>query len=97
MGIKSWIMERRAAMAFASLVGLWAFASLVGLCAMACTILLTADQTTYKKLDVQEACEHLHTFMHEGKRYYCAPWVRLPNAELPLAPERAIEEDTTHA
>lgn len=69
-------------------------------CALALAILVLLpndDQSRRKSIDVIEACEELHTFMYEGKRYYCAPWVRLPNAELPESPERAIEEDTTHA
>jgi hypothetical protein len=46
-----------------------------------------------KHLDVIEACEQLHSFMHDGKRYYCAPWIEMaPKAE--PAPAR---EESTHA
>lgn len=46
-----------------------------------------------KRLDVIEACEQLNSFMHDGKRYYCAPWIEMaPEAEQPQA-----REESTHA
>ena len=37
----------------------------------------------HPRIDVIEACEQLNTFMHDGKRYYCAPWVEEPTAPTP--------------
>lgn len=48
-----------------------------------------------KRLDVIEACEQLNSFMHDGKRYYCAPWIE-SEAQSEMAPPSAREE-STHA
>lgn len=31
-----------------------------------------------KTIDVHEACEVTNVFVHEGKKYYCAPWIEQP-------------------
>lgn len=52
---------------------------------------VTANINPKARIDVEEACEQLNTFMHEGKRYYCAPWVEYTK---PAAPAPAAEELT---
>jgi len=89
MSIKVWWNENKASVAWAALACVWASAVVV--------MSQSDDRSRQKTIDVIEACEELHTFMHNGQRYYCAPWVRLPDAELPESPERIAEEDTTHA
>lgn len=49
---------------------------------------LAATAEPKARINVEEACEQLNTFMHEGKRYYCAPWVEYTN---PAAPAPATE------
>lgn len=41
------------------------------------------------RINVEESCEQLNSFMHEGKRYYCAPWVEYTT---PAEPAPATEE-----
>jgi hypothetical protein len=49
-------------------------------------LISSLSTATYKRIDVVETCEQPHTFMHDGKRYYCAPWVPLEDEEAPATP-----------
>lgn len=43
-------------------------------------------------IDVKETCEQLHAFVHNGRKYYCAPWIEADtNESAPAA------QETTHA
>lgn len=45
-----------------------------------------------RTIDVKETCEQLHAFVHNGRKYYCAPWIEEDtNESAPAA------QETTHA
>lgn len=46
----------------------------------------------HRTIDVKETCEQLHAFVHNGRKYYCAPWIEADtNESAPAA------QETTHA
>lgn len=46
-----------------------------------------------RTIDVKETCEQLHAFVHNGRKYYCAPWIEADDAN-ESAP---AAQETTHA
>lgn len=43
----------------------------------------------FKNINVEETCEQLHSFVHNGRKYYCAPWIEADdtNESAPAAQE----------
>lgn len=29
----------------------------------------------HRTINVEETCEEVHAFVHNGRKYYCAPWI----------------------
>ena len=46
-----------------------------------------------KRINVEETCEQLHAFVHNGRKYYCAPWIEA-DEDTEIAP---AAQETTHA
>lgn len=47
----------------------------------------------HRTIDVEETCEQLHAFVHNGRKYYCAPWIEADDTH-ESAP---TAQETTHA
>ena len=69
-----------------------AFASIVIVLAAVLLPRAIEYDNKFQNINVEETCEQLRAFVHNGRKYYCAPWIEADtNDSAPAA------QETTHA